>query len=299
MRASWRGILAVASLALLVGFYGSQIWIVATQPKHQSYYRHAQSSTKDIIHPESAEERTADYTEALADYTKALAIVTAVLAVISLVQIFFLIRADRTARITADAARAAATEAGRAADIAAEQVAITRSGVATTERAYVFCESITHVSTAKFGTEEVVKWVFFAVWKNSGKTPTRRGLSVVNKWHAVNKGDLPNRFDFPDYASPERIIIGPNATMHSSAFEFTVEELDQIRSGFAKCYIWGWIDYNDVFEGTERHRSEFCFEIVVTGNPIYRAGGFLYPRRGPFNGFDDECMRKPGESPNQ
>jgi hypothetical protein len=193
------------------------------------------------------------------------------------------------------ASNSLADSATKSAHSSEEQVRISRDALVTTERAYVFCESITAISTAKFGTEEVVKWTFFAVWKNSGKTPTKHAVSIVNKWHAVKAGDLPSHFDFdfPDYSRPERMIIGPNATMHSSPFDFTTEELDQFRNGSAKCYIWGWIDYNDIFERTERHRSEFCFEIIVTGNPLYRAGGFLYPRRGPFNGFDAECMRKP------
>ena len=143
------------------------------------------------------------------------------------------------------------------------------------------------------GLTKSLKWAFFAVWRNSGKTPTKHGVSVINKWHSVNVGGLPSNFDFPDYRRPERMIVGPNATMHSSPFEFTIEELNQIREGLARCYIWGWIDYNDVFVGTDRHRSEFCFELKVIGNPIYTAGGFGYPRHGPFNGFDAECMRSP------
>ena len=49
----------------------------------------------------------------------------------------------------------------------------------------------------------------------------------------------------------------------------------------------------DNFPDTERHRAEFCFEVQVTGNPIYKEGGFAYRMLAPFNGFEGDCYRKP------
>jgi hypothetical protein len=106
-------------------------------------------------------------------------------------------------------------------------------------------------------------------------------------------GDLPFDFAYPDYGKKERISIGPNAIMHSMAFDVTPEDLQSIKDRKAKMYVWGWIEYNDIFDDTERHRSEFCFEVVVIGNPIYQAGGFRYRKHGPFNGIDAECRYQP------
>jgi hypothetical protein len=98
---------------------------------------------------------------------------------------------EATARATMDSVRAA-EEATRAAQ---DQVAIIRTSTVTTERAYVFCERIEAIWSAKHGTENVIKWTFTCVWRNSGKTPTQYGVANVNKWHAINAGDLP--LDFP------------------------------------------------------------------------------------------------------
>ena len=116
MRINWQGVSAAAALALIFGFYGWQIWKIPVQPKHQPHYQHSRDSAEKTIGPKSAEERTADYTEALADYTEALVFVTFLLAVVSSVQIGFLIRADRTARVAADAAHRSAGVAEKALD---------------------------------------------------------------------------------------------------------------------------------------------------------------------------------------
>ena len=188
----------------------------------------------------------------------------------------------------------AAVTATKAANAAVEQVAITRSGTATTERAYVFCERIESVATFKPKTEEIVQWGFRSILRNSGKTPTQFAIINFNQWHAIKAGDLPGDFRYPDYRVKDKISIGPNATMHSTTFDLTVEQLQMIRDGEAKLYIWGWVEYNDIFDGTERHRSEFCFEIMVVGNPIYNTPDmFRYRRHGPFDGIDDECFHRP------
>jgi hypothetical protein len=183
--------------------------------------------------------------------------------------------------------------AQNSADAAKEQVALSRSALESTERAYVFCEQILSEWTAIKETEQVTKWTFTIVWRNTGKTPTRRAISNANKWEGTDVGALPSEFDYPDYASSEDMVIGPNAVMHAGGFDIPVETLVAMRAGKTRIYIWGWCEYDDVFEGTSRHRSEFCFEIIVTGNPIYKNGGFKYRRHGPFNGFDEECVKRP------
>ena len=92
MRSKAWGALAIAGFVLLLAFYGWQLWIVAVQPEHHAHPRHANSSAQQVVRPKPADERIADYTEVLA-------IVTALLAVVSAIQIWFLLRADQTARI--------------------------------------------------------------------------------------------------------------------------------------------------------------------------------------------------------
>jgi hypothetical protein len=195
--------------------------------------------------------------------------------------------------------REAIAQAKLSADAATKQVEISRSSVTTIERAYVFCERIDANWTADKPSELVRKWSFNVVWRNSGKTPTRWGRNCMNTWVGANVGELPDDFDFADVANaiPADIVIGPNAAMHTWAIELEVGTLDAIRQGRTHAYIWGWFDYSDVFEDTPRHRSEFCVELQVVGNPVYTEGGFKYRRHGAFNGFDTECLRSPAPLP--
>ncbi|MEI9931385.1 MAG: hypothetical protein WDM89_12790 [Rhizomicrobium sp.] len=112
--------------------------------------------------------------------------------------------------------------------------------------------------------------------KNSGKTATRNAIGHANSWIGVAAGPLPSNFDYPDYGTAERTLIGPNAEMQSARFDISVDDLQRIRAGTAHAYIWGWCEYDDVFEGTERHRAEFCMELIVTGTRFTKRVASLF-----------------------
>src|SRR5271167_2472829 len=117
MQSAWGGRVAVVLFALLAVFYSWQIWIIPVQPEHRAYHRGPQSGTHEVVAPETSDERIADYTEALAAFT-------ALLVIISGCQIWFLTRADKTARIMAETAQAQTAKMGDWADSAAKQMAI-------------------------------------------------------------------------------------------------------------------------------------------------------------------------------
>jgi hypothetical protein len=177
--------------------------------------------------------------------------------------------------------------------IGKNQVTAVRDAMVSTERAFVFCERIHSHWIAEKDTEQIIAWVFTPIWKNSGSTPAKAAISSINTWVGVHAGELPSDFDFPDYEKPGRTMIGPGAEMHGISLRIPVETAQKMRAGEAHAYIWGWFDYNDIFRKTPRHRAEFCMEIEVSGNPIYKEGGFKYRAHGPFNGFDDDCYRNP------
>ena len=178
--------------------------------------------------------------------------------------------------------------------IGKKQVTAIRDAMVTTERAFIFCERINAHWIAKKDTEEITAWVFTPIWKNSGNTPTKAAVSCINTWVGIDAGKIPTGFDFPDHDKPGRTMIGPQAVMHGSGLTIPIATMRKMRAGEARAYIWGWFDYSDVFDHTPRHRAEFCMEIVVSGNPIYKEGGFNYRLHGRFNGIDDDCYRRPG-----
>lgn len=76
----------------------------------------------------------------------------------------------------------------------------------------------------------------------------------------VFSNPLPSNFTFIDCWGEEEsngnTLIGPNNAIMGEFAQFSIEELVAAKDGSMHLYIWGWIDYNDVFENTLRHRSE-------------------------------------------
>jgi TRAP-type C4-dicarboxylate transport system permease small subunit len=90
VRLKWGGGIAAVLFALLIAFYSWELWIITVHPEpHAKHYgtgyRVAQKSE-----PDTAEER-------IAYWTIWLAVFTGLLAFISMIQIWFLTRADKTA----------------------------------------------------------------------------------------------------------------------------------------------------------------------------------------------------------
>jgi hypothetical protein len=130
-----------------------------------------------------------------------------------------------------------------------------------------------------------------ALIENGGSTPTRKAIINVN-WEL--RGDkLPNDFQFPDGKITEAAAVGARGTYVTPGFFVSVADIRKIMAKEKRLYVWGWIDYNDVFEGTPRHRTEFCFDIspdeVPDGKNIY----MRFPTHGRFNGTDGDCLRRP------
>ena len=72
-----------------------------------------------------------------------------------------------------------------------------------------------------------------------------------------------------------------------------MEEFDRIKSGRLKFYVWGFLEYDDVFKKTSRRRRlEYCAEGTVdldttTGKAVI---GFVHHAR--HNAVDDDCAGK-------
>jgi hypothetical protein len=140
--------------------------------------------------------------------------------------------------------------------------------------------------------------MFMPVWENSGSTRTKR-LFMDSSWRSFSP-DMPDDFDFPSWttALPQPIMLGPKATTWGGECTIPINILLAANKGECKIYLWGSVEYNDVFEGTPRHRTEYCVEVRVTGNPhLYQDGGqplvpFIYRGNPRHNGAEDECFHK-------
>jgi hypothetical protein len=105
---------AAFALAALFALASYGMWLSLHQSPNQQTASHSEQRTRQNITPQTPEERIAFYTEVLAWFT-------GVLAVVSAVQGVFLYSADKTARLTAEAANKAATAAETHTEIVAAQ----------------------------------------------------------------------------------------------------------------------------------------------------------------------------------
>jgi hypothetical protein len=244
---------------------------------------------KSAIDKKLAEEtsRLADKTKDLAEETGWLAIFSAALVGVALfqaglfwVQLRLLSDESRNSRITAEAARDNANTADRA--------------LKTTQRAFVYKKQTNVVAVIYPAGTSVVEWSLTPDWENSGTTPTKRGLSHVS-WKRFPTGVGPESIDFADQwganvrRDRSRVFIAPKGSIWGQTVSIPVADLLLPNQS---CFVWGWVDYDDIFD--IRHRTEFCIEIELRGDPAvnnFNNLGLRYYRL--HNGSDDECYRQP------
>jgi hypothetical protein len=188
-----------------------------------------------------------------------------------------------------------ATDAARAA-IVSNQISIT-----TAERqlrAYVSVQQvnmITHRQPDRMGAHGVVSgsihtYEFSFILKNGGHTPA---TGVVTNISICKFPDgIPADFGFPDSETFGYGLIGPQIEWHTPSKSISAAELEAIGPAQPKWFLWGWVEYNDIFFSTIRHRTEICFEIerrrLATTNEFW-AGFVAYSR---FNSAEEDCLRR-------
>jgi hypothetical protein len=78
--------------------------------------------------------------------------------------------------------------------------------------------------------------------------------------------------------------------MHTPIIRIGAGEFEPI-DGTTEWYLWGWVEYDDVFTGVIRHRTEFFFQIDrvrLSVSNEFLVGSKPYPR---FNAVEADCLR--------
>jgi hypothetical protein len=112
-------------------------------------------------------------------------------------------------------------------------------------------------------------------------------------------GSIPADVDLADFdETGNRVVtddkylplaIGPRGLAHSPVILIDGPTIRNVRENQGRVLIWGWAEYEDVFEGSPRHRTEFCYQMNVTGSLSQSHIAFSMYKR--FNGMDAECER--------
>ena len=176
---------------------------------------------------------------------------------------------------------------------------IANQALVAAQRAYVVFKEFNVNVTRVPPLDEISHCTIQPVWENSGTTPTRNGRTYVN-WRYF-PGSIPSDFDFADfdemgnrilaYESYSALVMGPKSKSFSPAIAIDASTVRMVRELEGRVLIWGWAEYDDIFEDSTRHRTEFCYQMIVSGDPPNSHIGFSQYRR--FNGADEDCERKP------
>lgn len=277
---------AIAIFSFAISVVGFSCWNSFRSYPVESGGIGAEESTNSAVRsPDKQAREVTD--EAIARYNFWLVIFTAVLAFVALLQIGFMLSADKTASDSASAAKLAADTAKRS--------------LIDVQRAFVFQDG--------FDTEFINNsLIIMPKWRNSGATPTRMMRNWVS-WMLFD-GTPPVTFDYPDLGPDGKtepashdfaplVFVGPQATRYGEALTLDASLLDAMRTGQKRLFVWGWARYKDVF-GTE-HLSRFCNEIRMTNahvlidqkdagdRPVVRAA-IDFPQFGKYNCVDEECV---------
>lgn len=169
------------------------------------------------------------------------------------------------------------------------------------ERAFVFLRKYTLTAQLDHAGK-IREWQITPVFENSGNTPTRRLVSRINL--AISDGEGPEEMNFRDGWKEEEpqeyvtYLIAPKTQSLSLPFQIHIVDIDAVKRGEKRMFIYGWVDYDDVFPGTPRHRTEFCGELTVIGNPAVDDPSWArISTYRKYNGADDECYRGPAPWP--
>jgi hypothetical protein len=164
-------------------------------------------------------------------------------------------------------------------------------------RAYVSFKEFS-VTPKINNVNELEEWEINVVRQNTGATPTVDLLSHVSV--RFEPTSIPDDFQFPDawVAGKKQTYVptylAPGAINGDGAFVFSVSQMMQVQREEMFLHIYGWADYNDVFPGTPRRRTEFCARVLCPGNPhIRNPRNFTFEIHCKHNGADGECMRSP------
>jgi hypothetical protein len=191
---------------------------------------------------------------------------------------------------TWDQARKSANAAIVAAEAAVQANIDTREVSQRQLRAYVTLDDIRPVNIGRPNhTDDDLR--IYIRWKNAGQTPARNIRWDVN--HGVFNV-VPADFDFPPSKSAgiRQATMGPGQITRD--ISHLVAGVDASNAGFRDdvILVWGWIEYSDAFNGTPRHRTEFCVAIDITlGDKDVRKCEILTDT--DHNGADDDCLKQP------
>jgi hypothetical protein len=180
-----------------------------------------------------------------------------------------------------------------------EQAEAMRESFAGVQRAFVTAKQL--------GSDDKTmptNQIFYTILENSGNTPTRNLEVFVDTQFDLKEINSPPDADRlrPIFApadpvdhfearkkewSPQPVVIGPKGLAQINIGGPPKSHLDKMAALRADGYVFGVAYYDDVFKGSKRHISKFCFVVQpVKDSDTTRVGYGLCQH---WNCADEEC----------
>lgn len=179
----------------------------------------------------------------------------------------------------------------RQAVLTRDSVRIAERALTTAERAFVFVEDfdpdVVYGFQGSGADNRIINHLAIRPrWRNNGNTPTKNMAIIVN-W-TLWPTDLPetHSYAYGEGEKPSPMFLGPKATEWSEPIKIPANVATDALKGKQVIFIWGCATYNDIFDRTPEHFTQWCYKLVFTRTspqPLTQFVAF-----GPYNGSDED-----------
>jgi hypothetical protein len=244
----------------------------------QATAQYASNAAKHEPAEHDAKPKKEETDEALAYYTLWLMVFTGILAVATVAlggaTFGLYLTGEKQIEHNAEVAGAQASAmqesialAKISADAAKQSADVARDSLIHTQRAYVRVANFPWLWRGDTDRPGKFFYDITPIIENAGNTQTVDAKINVN-W-ALRDDPLPEGFDFPFVAQHGFTLIGAHQSVGASNAVILDDDLLLVQSGTKYFYIWGVVNYRDVFPGTPERVTEFCAQISrVIGEPL-------------------------------
>jgi hypothetical protein len=264
MLTMFRWLALVSALVFVTAIAGM---ILSSQPPVEPAQQQAAENNKKEHGKQESNKALWDswFPDPLSVYTLFLVIFTGLLVVVGAYQWRALVRAERISASTAKAAQDSA-------DVTRDAVKLSEKTAQQQLRAYIVISAMEKVTDPSFPNHVTVEINYI----NAGQTPAYEIELVAN----IDIREYPLKTGLPNVAAAKTAtrILGPkigNHTRIKTRVPLRPEDEAAIVAGNKAVYVWGRIDYRDIFE--ERRFIEFSSTSEGEG---FSRGAF---HEGPIN----------------
>jgi len=131
-------------------------------------------------------------------------------------------------------------------------------------------------------------------WQNVGNTQTKNLQVYFSDLIKTPKEIGDPDFQRPPNDKPTRSVLGPKCGINGAERVLMGDDIKKIIAGEMFVTVWGEATYNDIFQNTKPHITQFCFHISSIGYPrghsdkAVMIGLSTCPTH---NCMDDECNK--------